>query len=90
MTGAEKTTKPATLLHQLTAKLGLPLPDLVHQNLLPEKVAEQMAQNCAACQNPAKCQSYLAAHPDTVKDPPSFCVNARLLTFLCNVLPKSP
>ncbi len=89
MADADDSTETAELLAELTHKLGLPLPQLVGRGLLPENVAERMAENCTACANPAKCRAFLAERPDKVEKPPAFCVNARLLTFLCKTLPKA-
>ncbi|WP_155947208.1 DUF6455 family protein [Pseudorhodobacter ferrugineus] len=78
------------LLRQLSEKLGLPLPDLVANGLLPDQIAAQMDKNCAACPDPAKCADFLADRPDRIEKPPAFCVNGRLLTFLSKTLPKTP
>lgn len=74
------------LLRQLAEKLDLPLPQLVANGLVPNEIAAQMEHNCAACPEPAKCRAFLAARPGTINNPPSFCVNGRLLTFLSRTL----
>ncbi|WP_323006074.1 DUF6455 family protein [Pseudorhodobacter sp.] len=90
MSKSHTTDDTRKLLRDLTEKLGLPLPDLVANGLLPNQIATQMEQNCAACPAPEKCRNFLAAGPETIEKPPSFCVNARLLTFLSKTLPRVP
>lgn len=90
MTNTAPCPTTTKLLSELTEKLGLPLPEMVGRGLIPAKVAAQMEQNCSACPNPAKCQSYLAAQSGKLDAPPHFCVNVRLLTFLSKTLPKAP
>ena len=83
-------THTTQLLRQLSEKLGLPLPELVANGLLPDQIATQMDENCAACPDPGKCKDFLVARPGKIERPPSFCVNGRLLTFLSKALTPKP
>ncbi|MDP4032798.1 MAG: DUF6455 family protein [Pseudorhodobacter sp.] len=70
-------------IEAMAVELGVDLDASVAASALSQSALERMMQHCAACPEKETCTGFLQVQHGLIKAPPSYCVDRKLIMFLC-------